>query len=296
MVAVGPGEATLMMTPSSATWKPVAVTVRNEVRQHSAAVQLPGEPWKVLICGGYSDNLGGPTATCERIDFSQQPRPVWRSAASMHYPRGHLNLVILPTKKVLVVGGGQDGDYGSAVRAAELYDPVKDTWTVLPAQRRNRMYHSTAVLLPDASVMSAGQDEHRLGLNLGAAQAGDFYEIYRPAYLFNGKRPRIKRAPESVSYGGTFSVEVKSPSPIDSTVLVALSAVTHSTNMSQRLVDLSFTRGGGVSAGHRSAAQRQPGAAGLLHALRAQPEGRALAGADDPAHALAPIGPRVGPA
>jgi hypothetical protein len=95
--------------------------------------------------------------------------------------------------------------------------------------------------------MSAGQDEHRLGLNLGAAQAGDFYEIYRPAYLFNGKRPRIKRAPESVSYGETFSVEVKSPSPIDSTVLVALSAVTHSTNMSQRLVDLSFTRGGGGS-------------------------------------------------
>jgi hypothetical protein len=245
VVAVAPDRVTRLMTPDSATWTRMATTTLNLVRQHSAAVQLPGQPWKVMICGGYTADkgFGGATASCETIDFSQ-PRPVWHQARPMHYPRAHLTLVLLPDKRILAVGGGQDGDYGGAVRVPELYDPAKNTWTPLPAQRRNRMYHSTAVLLPDATVLSGGQDEHRAGLNLGKEQAGDAYEIYRPAYLYAGKRPRILSAPASVRYGETLSVGIKSASPTSSVVLMSPSAVTHSTNMSQRLVDLPFVRAG----------------------------------------------------
>jgi len=248
VVAVGPEEVTRMMTPGSATWTTVAVTGLDRVRRHSAAVQLPGEPWKVMICGGYTDEIGqaGATASCEVIDFSQ-PTPVWRATAPMHHARGHLNLLLLPNKKILAIGGGQQGDYKEAVRIPELYDPARNAWTPLPAQRRDRMYHSTAALLPDGTVLSAGQDEHRLGINLGREQAGDAYEIYRPAYLYSGKRPRIVSAPESVGYGESFSVQIKSASPTSSVVLVGLSAVTHSTNMSQRLVEVPFVRAGGGS-------------------------------------------------
>lgn len=239
VVEVGPEQVTRVMTPGSATWSQVAVTQLNALRTHGSAVQLPGQPWRILLCGGYTGKTDGATNTCEQIDMSQA-KPAWRMVAPMHAARGHLNLVLLPNKKILAVGGGQSGDYDQPVYAAELYDPAKDTWTVLPAQRRSRMYHSTAVLLPDATVMSAGQDEHRLGVHLGQPQAGDAYEIYRPAYLFNGKRPRIVSAPESVGYGEKFAVEIKGAPSVSSVVLVALSATTHSTNMTQRLVDVPF--------------------------------------------------------
>ncbi len=43
-----------------------------------------------------------------------------------------------------------------ATRTAELWDPDCQTWTELGAQQNPRMYHSTALLLPDASVISMG--------------------------------------------------------------------------------------------------------------------------------------------
>ena len=43
--------------------------------------------------------------------------------------------------------------------AAELWDPATDVWTTLAAEDVDRCYHSTAILLPDATVLSAGGGE-----------------------------------------------------------------------------------------------------------------------------------------
>ena len=39
-----------------------------------------------------------------------------------------------------------------------MYDPSANQWTVLASQQVQRMYHSTACLLPDGRVFSAGSD------------------------------------------------------------------------------------------------------------------------------------------
>ena len=43
-----------------------------------------------------------------------------------------------------------------ATRAAEIWDPACDEWVLLGEQDRPRMYHSTAMLLPDGRVISMG--------------------------------------------------------------------------------------------------------------------------------------------
>ena len=52
----------------------------------------------------------------------------------MNHARSHSNALILPDRTVLMVGGGQNGLYDSPVLNSELYDPVTEEWTLLPAQ------------------------------------------------------------------------------------------------------------------------------------------------------------------
>ena len=88
------------------------------------------------------------------------------STRSMSARRSQHNLVVLPNAKVLVVGGGTK--YGGTqqqcvdgVYATQVWDPALGTWAdLVPMTHRipdmPRMYHSTAVLLPDGRVFSAG--------------------------------------------------------------------------------------------------------------------------------------------
>jgi hypothetical protein len=79
-------------------------------------------------------------------------------------PRVNHNLVLLPNGKVLVVGGASNMS-GSPVaeKRPEIWDPDNSggigAWfgrDTLAAQLRLRDYHSTALLLPDARVLSGG--------------------------------------------------------------------------------------------------------------------------------------------
>ncbi len=148
-----------------------------------------------MIMGGGNDN--GVTNTCEIIDFSES-EPQWQWLAPMHIARAHANAVILPDRTVMIVGGGQEGLYENPIHASERYDPATNTWTLLPSQVYGRMYHSTAMLLPDGRVLSAGQDN---------GGSGGWGEIYRPAYLFRGPRPLVSAAPSTIFYAQTFEID-----------------------------------------------------------------------------------------
>ena len=117
------------------------------------------------------------TNTADDIDLSQDT-PRWRRTTSMQFSREHTNVVLLADGTVLVVGG-RGGDI--IPKHAELFDPVTETWTRMAAQVAQRGYHSTAVLLPDGRVLSAGAGD-------GNRLTG---EIYSPPYLFKGGRPTI---------------------------------------------------------------------------------------------------------
>ncbi len=182
-----------------------------------------------MIIGGANDGVA--TNTCERIDFNA-PSPQWQQAAPLSIARAHANAVILPSREVMVLGGGATGLYCEPTDIPEMYDPDTGNWTTLPPQVFGRMYHSTAVLLPDGRVLSAGQDSE---------QSGSWGEIYEPAYLFRGSRPTISGAPQQVAFGSTFTIDTPDATTVSAVALIRLSVVTHSGNMEQRYVGLQFS-------------------------------------------------------
>jgi hypothetical protein len=182
------------------------------------------------------------TATTEIIDLGAA-NPSWQWGPNMSQPRIEMNAVILPTGKILALGGSQyDEDSNSASLNADLYDPDSNTFSSAGANKFARLYHEVALLLPDATVWLAGGNpiacqgcyEHHM-------------EIYQPAYLFKAdgtlaSRPSISSVtPTPIGYNSTFTVKTSQASSIASVVLVRMGAVTHAFNADQRLVGMSFT-------------------------------------------------------
>jgi hypothetical protein len=175
--------------------------------------------------------------TVERIDLSQL-NPRWDLSGRMHHPRVHANGVLLPDGNVLVVGGmatygHHDVDAHGVVTEAELYDPSTNTWTRMASQQKARVYHSTAILLPDGRVIS-------MGSNPGSKIIEHSIEVFSPPYLFRGERPVITELPERITHKQAFDVRVEHAHHIRQVVLMRPEVLTHVTNTDQRLLELEF--------------------------------------------------------
>lgn len=218
---------TQIFDPTNNTWSASASMNAGGRGQSDDSVLLPGLK-KVLEFGGAVNGVA--TATAEVVDFSA-PTPQWQYTGSMNSARVWANAVLLPDGNVLAVGGGSGGSYTNPVYQSELYNPATGTWSVMASQQAPRIYHSTAVLLPDGRVLSAGMDN-------GSYQTTA--ELYSPPYLFRGPRPTIASAPQAVGYGQPFSISTPDASSITRVALVRPSSVTHSISADQRYVDLSF--------------------------------------------------------
>lgn len=212
----------------------------------------------VFIGGGNDPGTGLPTMLVERIDLNVTP-PAWQPAQPMNFRRRQHNATLLPDGTVLVTGGTQGGKGlggngfndltpGQPRHAAELWDPQANTWFVMAEEQKDRCYHSTAVLLPDGRVMSAGGGEYQPTSALKANDPNDTHldaQIFSPPYLFKGPRPAIQQSPPDVVYGQTFQVTTADAGEITKASLVRLSSVTHSFNTCQRINFLAMTVGAG---------------------------------------------------
>jgi galactose oxidase len=246
-------ETKLLDTAGAGTWSPVpgpGGSRANGDRQYGPAVTYA--PGKVVYLGGGNDvDTGRPTADCERIDLDQ-PAPAWVPAASMAFRRRQHNATLLADGTVLVTGGTggpgfNDLSPGSPVHAAELWDPVSDTWTTLAEEDVDRCYHATAVLLPDATVLSAGGGEFVVGTQPNPpAETHRDAQIFQPPYLFRGERPVIRTAPAALDLGHDFEVTTSGPA-VAGVTLVRLSSTTHTFNMNQRFVRLGVTAAAGAA-------------------------------------------------
>jgi len=229
VVRVGMDQRTMYLDPQSATWSQGPL-MRFGNRSNGSVIALPGG--RVLAIGGRDGSP--PTRTTEVIDFDVAD-PTWRYSGSMAEPRQHMNAVLLPDGNVLVVGGTRSNDsYGDPVYDAEMYDPVSEAWTTMDATTAPRAYHSTAALLPDGRVVSAGQTNGSLATTA---------EIYEPPYLFAGPRPVIGSAPGAIHYGDSFTVATDDAARVDEVMLIRSATVSHGVNFDQRSVPLPFTAG-----------------------------------------------------
>jgi Domain of unknown function (DUF1929)/Bacterial Ig domain len=241
----GPGRGSRIFNTITNTWSAViANTILTSGRHYGTSVLLPLSPpdyrARVMIAGG-----GSPTATTEIIE-PLAATPAWASGPPMSQARIQLNATILPSGRILVTGGSSvDESAAAASLNADLYDPASNTFSSAGANAFARLYHSNALLLPDARVLLAGGNPER-----GNYEAR--MEVYSPAYLFTAnntpaQRPTITSVPAgAINYGTSFQVQTPDASSIASVVLIRPGTPTHAFDQDQRMVRLAFKSNAGT--------------------------------------------------
>lgn len=220
---------------------------------------------EVMICGGanggaYLRALRGEflaaSKTCGRLRVTDTD-PKW-VMEEMPFNRVMLDMLLLPTGDVLILNGASRGTAGwenaddpvlnPVLYRPEFTDPI---WrfvvlnpTVIP-----RLYHSSAILLPDGRILVGGSNMHE-GYNFtGVKFPTDLsLESYSPPYLasqFSSLRPSILSVEgptgNTISYGQLLAITFMLENRGDqgSTVsMIAPSFTTHSFAMNQRLLML----------------------------------------------------------
>lgn len=192
------------------------------------------------------------------------------ATGNMNRRRHYHNLTVLPNGRVLATGGAIRARGGvpwcsEAVYETEIWNPGDGTWTlVAPMTHRDpdmpRLYHSTALLLPDGRILSAGGECYTPGPDPDICPghssqyctSGDFFE---PPYLFNASnvriddttdRPQVSSIPVLVATGSTFTVTATpgSGTSLGAASFIRPAAVTHGYDQDQRFVPLTYTSNG----------------------------------------------------
>ena len=172
------------------------------------------------------------------------PTPVWSPAGNIDQSRIWSSGTVMADGKVLVIGGSSD--YNSLVGAAytaELWDPAKPlVWTAGATAAHARLYHSNALLLPDATVLTNGGGAPGPVINLNG-------EIYYPPYLYNATggtavRPTLTAAPAVMKWNKPLVLTVGGGNVISRVTFVRMGSTTHSANLDQRFIELPFTQSG----------------------------------------------------
>ncbi|WNG59959.1 DUF1929 domain-containing protein [Archangium gephyra] len=263
---------------------------------YSSAVMDPNTPGDILVTGGMlgseNINIGASlppsspkvfvTGDLERFHYDADPSKArWDLDSNALGPwpdssRIMHNMVLLPTRQFLVMGGGNFAfsrpTFNPLLMSPDLsmkggYKSSKMNPAIQP-----RLYHQSALLLPDARVLVIGGNASRAArrVNGGSVRLdtfrapngsyefvphGSYYipaenwqpEIFYPPYLFiKGERPEFERASTpalELAYEASGEVKLKAGmTPTASVVLIKLGSMTHGWDMGQRLVELEFTQ------------------------------------------------------
>jgi hypothetical protein len=237
----GPDQTMRMLNPAgTGTWETLGQrdTLNRDYGGHAVF-----DVGKILVAGG-----GNPgTKDARVVDINGAPEV--STTAPMAFARRQHNLTVLADGTVLATGGLSSSglvDLSTGVYAAEQWNPATGQWRTLAAMQVTRQYHSTTLLLPDGRVLSSGGGICGTCDDVGYLAKNA--EVFSPPYLFQADgtlapRPAIDAAPTATSYGAAMEIATGNPASISRVALVRLGSVTHSNNMEQRYIPLSFTAG-----------------------------------------------------
>jgi N-acetylneuraminic acid mutarotase len=143
---------------------------------HAATLLQNG---KVLVAGGFNSDILG-SDTIDSAELYDPASGTWSPTGALIDARYGHTATLLPSGKVLVVGGSNDGDLDFALATAELYDPVSGTWSSTGRLSTSVIFH-TATLLPSGKVLVAGGYEPRFSSGISNPTSLDRSELYDPA-------------------------------------------------------------------------------------------------------------------
>lgn len=213
-------------------------------------------PGRILQVGGNNEVGSRDAEASLLIDINgagSKPTPVLTEIDPPSSLRRLGTGTLLPDGQVLVTGGSEVYNELLGVNnSAEIWDPVTRAWALGAEALKPRLYHSTALLMPDGSVLVAG------GGGPGAIQTNgkelnNFNaEVYFPPYLFApatppatptlAARPTITAISADPRVGRSFTLDFgNAPGGIARVTLIKSGSVTHNFNMEQRFIELSFT-------------------------------------------------------
>lgn len=219
---------------------------------------LPEENYRarIMACGAIENHI---------IDL-EATTPSWfpsasRTGAAAGRQRLHSIAVILPTGEIVHTGGVSAQRPENPVLEPEVYNPGidwntgtysgADSWQSKEAAQLSRNYHSTALLLPDGRVWTAGGNTNaESGDPDGNANADadgvikkrgiKQIEIYEPDYFSSANKPQITSAPKSISFNQQFQIRCSQAASIQRVAFIRNGSVTHGHDYDQRYVGLSF--------------------------------------------------------
>ncbi|KAG1370047.1 aldehyde oxidase GLOX-like [Cocos nucifera] len=221
---------------------------------------------EVMVCGGAitggsqaakSGEFLDALSSCGRLVITDD-NPEW-AMEEMPGPRVMNDMLILPTGHILIINGAMQRCAGwqMATRASYhpyLYEPkesVGKRFSVLNSTGIARMYHSSAIVLPDGRILVAGSNPHQQ-YTFGVAYPTELrVEAFNPYYMgrfFDDKRAwnlsiQYDNGTGGIRHGEEFSVWFeleKEPEPANVVEFYAYSPpfATHSWSMNQRMLKL----------------------------------------------------------
>ncbi|MBB5936354.1 hypothetical protein FHS42_003429 [Streptomyces zagrosensis] len=228
------------------SFKPVPGLTDTDQTETSTSVLLPpAQDQKVMILGG--GGVGESSKATPRtavVDLNKKPH---RFAKGPDLPQGtrYLSSVILPNDTVFTTGGSSDyrGKGDSDIHQAQVYSPQSNSFQDTADPTVGRNYHSSALLLPDGRVATFGSDP--LYADRANTQPGTFerrVEIYSPPYLYAKDRPTLGAGPKELKRGASATFRTRHPERVQRAKLMRPSAVTHTTDVEQRSIQLGVTR------------------------------------------------------
>lgn len=224
------GTKSAYLNPSGWNWTSLPA-LPSPIGQGTAGLTLPGGPdgsTEVMAIGGRVKSAAQNKTF--KFDYAQRSAG-WSLGTPMPTARAHMNVVQVPDGSAFGIGGNSSSLYNVGQQQTMAYDPDTDTWTNMASQTMRRAYHSTAILLPDGRIMSAG--------DTGSGGGRQRIDYYSPPYMFQA-RPTIASAPNAVGYGDTFDIQTSGPAATQA-VLMAPAATTHAVEMNARRVELAVT-------------------------------------------------------
>lgn len=217
---------------------------------HAGGIQVMYDAGKLLISGRNDGSWGGNATGAESNAFTVDLNgavPDIRATSNMNHKRKYHQMIPLPTGEVLVVGGNTSGakfrDNGS-VMEAEIWNPQTGRWRRAANMAVPRDYHSTALLLADGRILTAGGGYSPNNPN--AAGTHQDAQVFSPPYLFNGEslanRPTIT-SQQGIADTGT-SLDVSTTGNIAYFSFIRMGATTHAMNTDSRFYKPEFQANG----------------------------------------------------
>jgi len=218
---------------------------------HSGGVQVMYDIGKLLVSGANDGSWGGNSSDITDAAFTVDLNgavPQLNDSAPMNWRRKFHSMIPLPTGEVLIVGGNTTGskfqDNGSVFNA-EIWNPDTREFRIVAPLSVPRDYHSTALLMVDGRIITAGGGYHPSDPSSGGTHQDA--QLYSPGYLFTGNgteanRPTVSANRTTVEHGASFNVTTSGD--IDYFSLIKMSATTHAINTDARFFKPTFNAAG----------------------------------------------------